>query len=184
MKEFIKDYRRYLLTVAGIILTLGISTSVAYIYKVSNKTNTFETGSASSRVVETFNDLIKSNVYIRNDGNIKEYVRVFIDIYYKDDDGTILFETPVENIDYSITMSSSSNWLYNSNDNFYYYKMPLGENTNTDILISECKELKTHQGKVLNVDIHSQVIQAEPEDAVISSWGVNISNGDIVLGGN
>ena len=54
---------------------------------------------------------------------------------------------------------------------------------NTDILINECRELISHTGKILNVDIYSQSIQTEPVNAVTSSWNVTVLNENIVLGG-
>ena len=178
-----KNNKKIIFIITSIVLTLTIGSTIAYIYKINNKNNPFETGVVSSSVIETFNGTVKSNVYIHNNGNVKEYIRVFINVYYKDSEGTILADIPIKDTDYSLTLSSSTNWLYNSSDNFYYYKLPVEENMNTDILINECRELISHTGKILNVDIYSQSIQTEPVNAVTSSWNVTVLNENIVLGG-
>ena len=55
-------------------------------------------------------------------------------------------------------------------------------NTETDILIRECKELTTNTDKVLTVDIISQNIQANPTSAVEEAWNVVVSNNILTLG--
>ena len=183
MKKFIDKNKKYLLIVLGVILVISITSgTIAFYNSISSKNNTFEVGEVKSDVSEEFDNIIKKNVSIINNGNVKEYIRVFVNIYYKDTNGVILSDTPVKDIDYSLSLSNSSNWLYNSTDNFYYYKLPINPNENTDILINECKELISHIDKRLNVDILSQSIQAEPVNAVISSWHVNVTDDNITLG--
>lgn len=188
MIEFIKKNTNKILLVVVIILSLlliiAIKDTISYLVKMANQNNTFELGVVSSNVAEAFNGNLKSNVSINNNGNVKEYIRVFVNIYYKDSEGVILDDIPLLNTDYSLNLSSSSNWLYNNADGFYYYKTPVLPGTNTDVLINSCQELVQHTGKTLNVDIFSQAIQAEPTTAVTSSWNITIINGNIVLGGS
>lgn len=181
MKKYLN--KKTLLIVLGVFLLLTVTyTTIAYLANESTIDNSFIPGVVRSNVNEEFNNIVKRNVSIKNNGNVKEYIRVFINVYYKNSSGVVLSDVPVKDVDYSLTLSSSTNWLYNSSDGFYYYKMPVDPNTDTDILITECTELINHMGKIFNVDILSQSIQAEPESAVSFSWGVTTNNGNIVIG--
>ena len=173
--------RNILIVLSIMILFLTVGSVIAYLKSASSKVNTFEIGEVKSNISEEFDKVVKSDVFIENNGNVKEYVRVFINIYFTNNDGVIIDDVPIENVDYSITYSSSINWIYNSNDNFYYYKLPINPNESTDILISECRKLIDYDDKVLNVDILSQVIQAEPTSAVTSAWRVSVNNGSITI---
>ena len=173
--------KRNVIIIASIVLLIAISTTIAFISRTSTIDNSFTVGTVSNVVEETFENGVKEDVSIKNTGNVDSYIRAFILISYKDANDVILTDTPVANTDYSITMSNSTNWLYSSTDGFYYYKLPVSPNQNTDILIEECRELQSHNDKILNVDIISESIQATPTSAVTEAWGVSVVNNNISL---
>ena len=164
------------------LISFGFLGTIAYLSSISLAKNTWKVAKVSNEVKETFHNKIKENVSIKNTGDIPTYVRAKIVISYEDNDGIILDDEPVLNTDYSLTLSNSTNWIYNANDGFYYYKNIVNPNTETDILIRECKELTTNTDKVLTVDIISQNIQANPTSAVEEAWNVVVSNNILTLG--
>ena len=173
--------KRNLIIILSILLLITVSTTIAFLSKKNNINNDFIVGTVSTQVDETFENNIKEDVSIKNTGNVDSYIRAFILISYKDEDGVILTDTPILNTDYSMTISNSTNWIYSNTDGFYYYKLPVEPNNNTDILIDECRELQSHNGKILNVDIITESIQATPADAVEEAWGVSITNNELSL---
>ena len=177
-----KSVKKSLIIICSLILIFSTaSLTIAYLMKNNNIDNEFILGTVSTSVEETFENNIKKDVSIKNTGNVNSYIRASIIISYKDSNNVILPDIPVENTDYSIDFSQSPNWIYSSNDGFYYYKLPVEPNSNTDILIDECKQLKEYQDKTFNVDIVTESIQAEPSSAVIEAWDVNITNNILSL---
>ena len=177
-----KSVKRALIMISSLILIIStVSLTIAYLMKNNNIDNEFILGTVSTSVEETFENNIKKDVSIKNTGNVNSYIRASIIISYKDSNNVILSDTPIENTDYIIDFSQSTNWIYSNTDGFYYYKLPVEPNTNTDILIDECKDLQEYQDKILNVDIVTQSIQAEPSSAVTEAWGVNITNNVLSL---
>ncbi len=173
--------KRNLIIILSILLLITVSTTIAFLSKKNNINNDFIVGTVSTQVDETFENNIKEDVSIKNTGNVDAYIRAFILISYKDEDGVILTDTPIANTDYSMTISNSTNWVYSNTDGFYYYKLPVEPNSNTDILIDECRELQSHNDKILNVDIITESIQANPTTAVEEAWGVSITNNELSL---
>ena len=55
------------------------------------------------------------------------------------------------------------------------------QNTSTDILIEECKQLKEYEDKILEVSIANQAIQGNPTKAVTESWKVQVGDGVLVF---
>lgn len=177
-----KSVKRSLIVICGLILISStISITVAFLTKKNNINNEFILGTVSTSIEETFENNIKENVSIKNTGNVKSFIRASIIITYKDTNNVILLEQPEKDTDYSIDISSSSNWLYNELDGFYYYKLPVEPGNNTDILINECKNIKEYDDKILNVDIVTQSIQAEPIKAVTESWNIDVINNNLSL---
>ena len=163
-----------------IILTTIVSFTLAYLNLKSIKANVFEIGKVDVEVHENFDELngIKKDVYFKNMGNVYSYIRAEILYYFIDKENNILFEEPIENVDYSIDLSSDDWFL--GNDGFYYYKKKVLPNENTKNLINECIKLKTYEDKTLVVEVVAQAIQANPNTAAIETWKVEIENGEIV----
>lgn len=166
-----------------LLLVLVVGTT-AYLMSKDSISNTFVLGEINPEIMEVFsaNNKTKEDVYIKNSGNVPTFVRTAVIIQWKDNEGKILYENPVKNTDYSISFSSSSNWI-KSSDGYYYYKNPLQVNESTDILIEECIQLQEYIDKKLEVSIITQGIQAEPTNAVREAWNVNITNNTISIGG-
>ncbi len=172
--------KKQLIIITSIVLLLAATmTTIAYLTKSSLAANEFEIGKVSNQIEEKFQNNIKEDVKIKNTGNVPAYVRVAVIVSFKDENGVILYEKPVKDVDYELTLSTSSNWQYK--DGYYYYKLPVEANASTDILIKKCIELGNHTNKTLDVTIASQTIQAKPEEAVEEAWNVTIDNHNINL---
>ena len=146
-----------LLAAIVIILTLTIWGTVAYVFMSTNPVlNTFNPATVTPPdIPETFDREEKKNVYIdlaNTDTDVDCYVRAMIVITLQDDDGNTIAQTPVEGIDYTISLGSD--WQYIAP--YYYYKGIVPANGTTTNLINSCKSLNTEYHLV--VDILSQTI--------------------------
>ena len=181
-KEKITISKKMLIQISLLLLICIVTSSIAYIVNKYSISNEFVLGEVKINVIETFDKKEKSkkDVYLKNTGNVPVYVRTAIIITWKDEKGNILEERPVENVDYSIKFSDSSNWI-KSKSEYYYYKNYVNQDANTDILIEECRQIREYEGKILEVSIACQAIQAEPSKAVIEAWNVDIIDGVLFL---
>ncbi len=163
-------------------LLFAASLTYAFLTKVYSKTNTVVLGTVVPEIQETFvsGSKLKQNVYIRNNGNIDVYVRVALVFSFEDTNGTILTEEPVLDEDYTISFSSSTNWIQGS-DGYYYYKNKVPASSVTDILVNSCQGIKNYSDKTFNLEIVVGAIQADPSRAVTDAWGVNLVNNQISL---
>ncbi len=178
----ISSYRKYIIGVAIVLcLSIGAYMTISYLTSDSSLENTFTIASVQPTVEETFENDVKSDVYVKNNGDIPVYIRAKIMIYYQDQNKNILGDIPVVNTDYSIVYPTDldEHWIQ-AKDGFYYYKSIVGidENGKTTNLIDKCTELDPDSNKHLVVDIITEAIQANPQEAVEDAWEAVTVNGD------
>lgn len=170
----ISSYRKYIIGVAIVLcLSVGAYMTISYLTSDSSLENTFTIASVQPEVEETFTNDVKSNVYVKNNGDIPVYIRAKIMIYYQATNGDILGDIPVEEIDYSIEYPEDlGKYWIQADDGFYYYKGIVGINnkSKTTNLINKCTELDPDSNKHLVVDIITEAIQANPQEAVEDAW--------------
>lgn len=169
-----------IMAIAAVLAGTTLAFTVSYISKTSTLNNSFTVATLNPVINETFDNTTKEDVYISNSGNSPIYVRVAILYSFIRTSGSLLSDIPVENTDYTVSLSSSTNWLHGS-DGYYYYKNAIGANEQTDILVDEIRKLANYDDKRLDVDILVQGIQAEPSNAVREAWNVNVNDGVISL---
>ncbi len=144
--------------------------------------NTFTPTSVPIYVEEDFKANVKSNVKIKNDGNIPAYIRAAIVVNWADEKGNVLGTPPVDGEDY--TMVLDKGWsLY---DGYYYWTEPVPaddpntqeEENVTGVLIQSCtvNNPAPTEGYTLQVEILAQSVQSVPEEAIKDLWGVTIDN--------
>lgn len=160
------------------LLLAGVGMTVAYLMDATEEVvNTFTPSTVTSEVDEDFDDenTVKKDVKIQNTGDIDAYIRAAVVITWQDKDGNVYPQTPVAGTDYSITWSKTG-WV-DGNDGYYYYSKKVGADAKTGVLISECQPLKAApaEGYTLHVEILGSAIQAEPDEAVKSAWGVTVA---------
>ena len=141
--------------------------------------NTFVPAKVTCEVEEDFSGGIKSNVKIRNTGDVNAYVRAMVVATYISSDDKVYSQAPVEGVNYAINWSSSNKWKKGS-DGFWYYSDYLQPNAVTVNLIETATELSTPEGYTLNLQIIATAIQSEPNTAVQDAWGITSVNGTII----
>lgn len=190
-KKFLKHRARgkkaaCLLVSLVLLLMVGIVGTAAYLIDhTETVVNTFEAAEIPPVVVENFDGTTKSEVKIMNNGNVDAYIRVSVVFTWRDANGNVYGEMPVENTtanpdgDYVITWSgleTNGGWIAGS-DGFYYYVgsddpkvAPLEQ---TSELFTKCEPVEgaAPDGYSLSVEILAQTIQADPDEAIIDSWG-------------
>ena len=151
-----------LLTSLILLVTCLVGTTVAYLLDVASPLiNIFTPSTVSCQVnEESFENDVKTNVYITNTGNIPAYIRAAIVVTWKDPNGNVYAIRPDSTKDYNIEINLTD-WTYE--DGFYYYKSDVPAGGNTEALIISCSpvEGKAPSGYGLNVEILGSAIQAK-----------------------
>lgn len=166
--------RKAVLLLASVFLIVGamIGSTVAYLVTGTGElVNTFTPAKTGSDIIkEDFDNNIKENVKVSNDGDIPVYVRAREVIYWVDSNGHILATPPVDG-EYTVTYSNSENWIKGT-DGFYYYKTALTAGKSTENLIDKVEWKQPAGNENLIVDIFAETIQSTPDEAVSEAWGI------------
>lgn len=177
-KRVMKTKQPVALVALLLLLCCTVAGTVAYLVTNTDPvTNTFTPASVSTEVNEDFDGITKSNVTIKNTGNIDAYIRAAVIVNWANDAGEIS-GTPVTNADYSITYNTDANgdWFVGS-DGYYYCKTSVKSEKQdakdcwTPVLIESCTQKGTApEGFHLQVTILADGIQSEPTSTVASVW--------------
>ena len=162
-----------------ILACAAVSGSLAWLISTPEPVvNTFTPGAVTIQVDETFNGTTKSDVRIKNTGNVPAYIRVALVPAWVDDEGNIAAK-PASLNDCTITWGEDGNgyeadWFIGS-DGFYYCKTVIEPDESTPILIKSC----TVKGEGHEYDFELQVIasavQSLPTSTVEKVWPVVVS---------
>lgn len=187
--------RKVLLLSLVAILIVCAGTTIAYFTQQTDEVvNTFNPTAVTCEVTEDFENNVKTNVAVKNTGDIDAYIRADVVVTWQDQQGNVYGKKPVAGEDYTITYNlSNEGWVYNEADGFYYYKEKVGyvaPDNVTDVLITECAPTTdaAPAGYYLSVEILASAIQAdgvsdgvgepgtiENETAIHNAWGVDLS---------
>ena len=162
-KQFSTKKRSTALLASSLLLiTCLVGTTVAYLFDVSSPIiNIFTPSAVSCQVNEkSFENDIKTNVYITNTSNIPAYIRAAIIITWQDHNGNVYAVSPVSGQDYEIVINGTD-WTYEGG--YYYYNAVVPAGSDTASLIVSCSpvEGKAPAGYGLNVEILGSAIQAD-----------------------
>lgn len=180
-----------------IVIALLLPVVYAYMFRsVEPVISIFDPANVKCKVVETFENDIKSSITVKNTGNTDAYIRVRLVIHWEDSKGNVVSR----DVDFSkIAIVNRNDWLADSSEFTYYYKKPVAADALTGELLGKNIEL---YAKVEDVDengvtvkyyyypvieVVAEAIQALPTNAVVESWGVTLDeNGNItaVTGGS
>lgn len=168
----------FAVAVIAALISIVSGFTVAYVFvKTPSVENVFANAHVACEVNETFENNVKSNVYISNTGDVKSYIRAAVVVTWMSEDQTkVTARKPVEDTDYVISYNTDD-WELAS-DGYWYYIMPVEEGTNTADLISSCSlavNADVPDGFYLSVEIVASSIQAEPSAVVISNWQTGVS---------
>lgn len=147
-----------LLAAAMLILVCGVGGTLAYLAtQTAQVQNTFEPAYVRSEVNETFDNKVKSNVTIKNTGNVSAYIRAAIVVTWKDAEGRTMPQVPGTD-DYE--MATGSEWT--KVGDYYYYNKSVAADASTTNLIVTCKPTKHYDdGRKLCVEVIGSAIQSE-----------------------
>lgn len=151
--------KRTVILLASLTLLMGLtigSTAAYLVTHTSQVTNTFTPAKVSCVINETFKDNVKSDVTIKNMGNVDAYIRAMVIISWTDADGNIVpapFGDPV--------FTTDANWSLNEVDGIYYYSERVAPNDSTTNLINSIAPPSDTKGYRLKVDIIADAIQAD-----------------------
>lgn len=173
-----KTSKRLLIIIICSAVAVCITTggTLAYIFtKTAEKQNSFEPVFVSCSVEESFDGSTKSNVKVRNTGDINAYIRATFVVMWVSDEGNVHSSSPVEGQDYTLTLESRL-WAKGS-DGFYYYTAEVMPGEATDALISTLSPLTDGpSGYSLSVHIASTAIQSNPTNVVNQVWGAGVQD--------
>lgn len=174
-KRVMKTKQPVALVALLVLLCCTVAGTLAYLVDSTDPvTNTFTPASVSTEVNEDFDGITKSNVTIKNTGDIPAYIRAAVIINWADGDGNVS-ATPVKTTDYTIKWTKEG-WV--EHGGYYYYTAPVAVGALTGQLFTGCelaKGVTPPEGYSLQVTILADGIQSEPADAVIQAWGVDPS---------
>ena len=171
-----RSKRILLLAALVMILTAAIGGTIAYIVTSTTAVeNTFTPAKVETEIKETFDGTVKTNVSVKNTGEVAAYIRAAIVVSWKTTTGETYAIAPGAD-DYTITLNETD-WV--KIGDYWYCKAPVAVGANTAVLIDECKlkeGVTPPNGYYLSVDVITSAIQAEPTDAVTGAWGVTLDD--------
>lgn len=193
MKNRIKARRWIISIVVALLLVAAVTAGSVFAYLKTTATNGVENefstaGEVDPTINETFDGTVKQNVAVNvgDTGGYAVYVRAAIVITWKDKDGKVLGQPPVEGTDYVIDLNATD-WF--EEGGFYYCISPVNSGNNSPVLIKSVQMksgVTAPSGYGLNVEIISQTIQAVGETdsgsvpAVTDAWNVDVdANGHL-----
>lgn len=167
-----------------LLLALAVGGTLAWLStKTTSVTNTFTPAKVACEVEEKFDPDTgkKTNVNVKNNGNIAVYIRVKLVTYRTNDAGQHIggtAELP--------TFKLGADWV--KHGEYYYYTLPVEPNAQPRTNLADSMTLKTSyedaDGGKQALDVMAEAIQSEPEKAVADAWGVKIAQGSVTDAGN
>lgn len=155
------------------VMLFAIGSTLAYLAdKTPAIENTFTPSKAGTEIEEEFDGKVKTDVKVKNTGDIDAYIRATVVITWQNEAGDILGTKPVEGTDYAMTQTLTG---WKEIDGIYYYQKKVASGESTDVLIDRCEPLKEApvDGYTLHVEILAEAIQADPDTAIKEAWGIN-----------
>lgn len=186
-KKVIRWNRSFVVLAALLVLVLGIvGTTLAWLTDATGDlTNTFEYAKVSCQVLEDVNSnkTKKTNVRIQNTGNTDAYIRATYVVTYRDNTGSILYETSFSNEGWDVDLSNKINtdsWVRGT-DGYWYCKTPVAPGAETPELFKApingngtfLNHGRSNEQAITYVEILATAIQSQPVNAVNEAWPNN-----------
>ena len=181
-KRVMKTKKPVALVALLVLLCCTVAGTVAYLVTSTNSvTNTFTPASVTTEVVETFANGVKSDVKIKNTGNIDAYIRVAVVANWANSAGDVYGgAVPTEGTDYTAPVLQNG-WI--KVGDYYYYTSAVPAGSSTGTLFAPIEQLTTCKDANygLQVTILADGIQAEPVHVVADVWkDVRVDGGKLV----
>ena len=152
--------RSLLVLVSVFVLTFAmVGGSLAYLAaKTDNVINEFTFGDVPIDIPEKFENGVKENVRVHNDGPADAFVRAKVVVTWKSASGEVS-GTAVQPSDYTLDLNTTDWFL---KDGFYYCKNRVEANTDSEVLITKATKVGTApEGFDLSIEILAQSVQAD-----------------------
>lgn len=179
------------IAIVAILCSIIACVSIAFVFTSTKPIkNTFTDAYVACDVVETFDGTTKSDVTIKNTGEVQSYIRAKVVVTWMSADKTkVTALKPVDDTDYVITyadeINAATNWKKGS-DGYWYYKLPVDVGKETEGLIDSCylkDGVTAPDGFYLSVEIVASSIQSAPTRVITEQWdsGVSGVNGSTLI---
>lgn len=184
-KRVMKTKKPVALVALLVLLCCTVAGTLAYLVTSTDPvTNTFTPAHVSTEVNESFTGGVKSNVTIKNTGDIPAYIRAAVIINWADANGNVYGGgTPAASTkevtgDYTISYNTDGSWKQIGD--YWYYTKPVAADSLTEkALIESCAPVagKAPEGYNLQVTILADGIQADGvgsngKTPMEDAWGV------------
>lgn len=167
-KQNVKKARAvlFMFSVAVILLFGIVPYTVAWLEDSKSVVNVFGKGNVTIEINENFNGAEKSNVTVKNTGNIPGFIRVVLVPVWRDAEGNNSgLETDGT---YTMTLRAGSGVTeWTETDGYYYFNNAVPAGAFTDILVSSCTvtvdltEYPEYGGMTFEMQVIASAIQAE-----------------------
>ena len=160
-----------------ILACAAVSGSLAWLTSTPEQVvNSFTPGVVTIQVDEKFDGSTKSNVRIKNTGNVPAYIRVALVPAWVDDKGNIAAKPASLKLDCDITWGEDGNgyeadWFIGS-DGFYYCKTVIEPDGSTPILIKSCTVNGGEHEYDFELQVIASAVQSLPTSTVETVWPV------------
>lgn len=136
--------------------------------------NTFDSSKVTCEVQEKFDGKVKSDVNVKNTGDIDAFIRVKLVTYRTNDAGQHIGGTAA-----LPQFTLGANWVeYNG---YYYYTLPVAPGDKPATKLTDSMTLTESyddaDGGHQSIDVMAEAIQSVPEAAVKAAWGTGFSIG-------
>lgn len=176
-----KGRGRLAMMVLSVVLLLGVAIggTIAWLStKTTPVTNTFTPAKVTCEVTEDFNEDtgVKTNVNVKNAGNIAVYIRVKL-VTYRTNDARQHIGGTADLPEFNL----GENWV--KHGEYYYYTLPVAPDEKPVANLAEKmtleKSYKDADGGKQALDVMAEAIQSAPEKAVGEAWGVTITRNSV-----
>lgn len=138
--------------------------------------NTFDPSKVTCEVQEKFDGKVKSDVNVKNTGDIDAFIRVKLVTYRTNDAGQHIGGTAA-----LPQFTLGANWIeYNG---YYYYTLPVAPGDKPATKLTDSMTLTESyddaDGGHQSIDVMAEAIQSVPAEAVGQAWGVSIAPGSV-----
>ena len=170
-----KRIRLWLIAALALCAAAAVGVTLSFMFKKAEKTNTFVPAKVTCDVEESLLSGVKSDVCVKNTGNVAAYLRIRLVSYYVDDNGDIAGRVSSQ----YPTLTLRNGWIAGA-DHTYYYPTPVEPDAKTGILCEpitlDTVELADGKTVYQVLEVFAEAIQAEPVGAVQEAWKVTVSD--------
>ena len=159
------------------LFALAVGGTIAWLIdKDSPLVNTFDPSKVTCEVQEKFDGKVKSDVNVKNTGDIDAFIRVKLVTYRTNDAGQHIGGTAA-----LPQFTLGANWVeYNG---YYYYTLPVAPGDMPATKLTDSMTLTESyddaDGGHQSIDVMAEAIQSVPAEAVGQAWGVSIAQGSV-----